>query len=149
MGAVVAKDGLLDRLDGAMKTEKLLNPVMDLIIWCAIVYLRHSVAGAEADIFYVPILIVVSMDMLKRVNILSRFFIAIGKQSTNMWLIHSFCCYYFYAIVRIVVFPKWAVPSLMMLVAVSYALSVLLTFFWKVMETLSMKLKLKGEQIHM
>jgi len=52
---------------------------MDLIIWCAIVYLRHSVAGAEADIFYVPILIVVSMDMLKRVNILSRFFIAIGK----------------------------------------------------------------------
>ena len=66
-----------------------------------------------------------------------------------MWLIHSFCCYYFYAIARIVVFPKWAVPSLMMLVAVSYALSVLLTFFWKVMETLSMKLKLKGEQIHM
>lgn len=37
----------------------------------------------------------------------------------------------------------------MMLVAVSYALSVLLTFFWKVMETLGMKLKLKGEQIHM
>lgn len=34
-------------------------------------------------------------------------------------------------------------------VAVSYTLSVLLTFFWKVLETLSMKLKLKGEQIHM
>ena len=149
MGAVVAKDGLLDRLDRAMKTEKLLNPVIDVFIWCVIVYLRRSVAGAEADIFYVPMLIVVSMDMMKRVNILSRYFIAIGKQSTNMWLIHSFCCYYFYAIVRIVVFPKWAVPSLMMLVAVSYALSVLLTFFWKVMETLSMKLKLKGEQIHM
>lgn len=83
MGAVVAKDGLLDRLDRAMKTEKLLNPVIDVFIWCVIVYLRRSVAGAEADVFYVPILIVVSMDI------------------------------------------------------------------WKVMETLSMKLKLKGEQIHM
>lgn len=131
MGAVVAKDGLLNRLSEAMKSEKLLNPVTDILILGFIIYLRQATIGDILDVFFVPVLIVVSIDLLNRFRFLRKFFDKIGSQSTNMWLIHSFCCYYFYALVRIVVFPKWAVPSLLVLIAISYALSVLLTLFWK------------------
>ena len=52
-----------------------------------------------------------------------------GKGSTNIWLIHSFYCYYFF--VRIVAASRLAILSLGVLPMLSYMSSVAVTCFWK------------------
>ena len=52
-------------------------------------------------------------------------------QSTNMWLIHTFFCYYFGVTAKIVAAPRYAIPALIILFAMSYAASVLVDKFWK------------------
>lgn len=131
MGIAVAKDDVLNRIKESMTKHKLLNPFLDIVIWVGIIYMRQIALGESFDIFYIPFLIVASMDLLSRVLWCRRLLIGIGRQSTNMWLTHSFLCYYFYSAVKIVVAPRWALPSLLCLIVFSYLVSILITMFWK------------------
>lgn len=132
MGVVVAKDALLDRLNDAMLKNKLLNLVYDILIWGIAIYLRQTGIGSSMDIFYIPFLIIASINLLNRCKNVKKILLLLGKQSTNMWLIHSFCCYYFYAIVKVVVAPRWALASLIILIGISYILSILVDFLWRI-----------------
>lgn len=132
MGVVAAKGGLLDRLNVSMQANHLLNPVIDIAVLFFIMYMRQMAIGDKCDIFYVPLLITVSMDLINRSIVLRKVLLALGKQSTNMWLIHSFLCYYFYPAVRLVVISGWAVPALLMLICMSYAASVAVNYFWNI-----------------
>ena len=130
MGAVVARNGLLDRLNDSMKANGLLNPIVDILTWVFIVFLRQSEIGDKFDIFYIPVLTVTGLDLIRRIKFVRSGFVHLGKQSTNMWLIHPFCCYYFGALAKIVSAPRNAVLSLLVLIAMTYALSVLVSLFW-------------------
>lgn len=141
MGIVAAENDLLGRLRTAMDKAGVLNPLIDLAIWFGIIYVRQYVAGATLDIFYIPVLCVVSQNLLCHLRRTRTFFLKLGLESTNMWLIHSFFCYYFLAVVKLVVAPKWAIPSLFMLIALTYLASVLLTWFWKEMSILLQKVR--------
>ena len=134
MGAVVAKEGVLERLKESMVKCRLLNPISDILLLAIIVFLRQTGMGDKLDIFYIPFLIIASLDLVYRCKFVKKLLLTIGKQSTNMWLIHTFCCYYFYAIVKVVVAPRWAVASLLLLVIISYALSIATSFIWKIIE---------------
>lgn len=134
MGIVVAKDGLLSRLRDDLQKHRLLNPLSDILIWGVITYLRQMGPGDSLDIVYIPFMIVTAMDLLDRLSVVKKVLLYIGKESTNMWLIHSFFCYYFYGVVKIVVAPKWAVPSLMILLVLTYIASVCVSFFWRKLE---------------
>ena len=131
MGAVVAENGLLDRLNESLEKNHLLNPCMDIIIWAICIYFRQTGIGDSFDIIYIPFLIVTSKDLLERVPHIRKIFLHIGKESTNMWLIHPFFCYYFYPFVKIVVAPRWALPSLFILIVMSYLASVMVDYIWK------------------
>ncbi|MDO5444281.1 MAG: hypothetical protein Q4F31_01505 [Eubacteriales bacterium] len=133
MGAVAAENALLDRLNADLKKHGLLNPVSDVLIWIAVVYFRQSLFGEKADIFYIPVLIVCSMDLVNRMKTLRKVFLSLGKESTNLWLIHTFFCYYFYPAVKVVFAPKWAIPCYMVLVLLSYAASWAITNLWKLL----------------
>ncbi len=127
VGMIFAKENLLIKIK-----EKLnLNIVKDLLILLAIMYLRLIVLGKELDILYVPFLIITLMDFLNEMPPIKRVFTNIGVNSTNMWLIHSFYCYYFYPVVKVVVGLKWAVPSLIVLLILTYISSYILDYFWK------------------
>ena len=141
MGIVAAENDLLDRLRTAMDRAGVLKPLIDLAIWFGIIYVRQYVAGATLDIFYIPVLCVVSLDILSHLRGIRKVFLKLGQESTNMWLIHSFFCYYFLAAVKLVVAPKWAVPSLLVLVAFTYLASVFLTWFWKEISVLFRKVQ--------
>ena len=130
MGAVVARNGLLDRLNDSMKSNGLLNPIVDILTWVFIVFLRQSEIGDKFDIFYIPVLTVTGLDLIRRIKFVRSGFVHLGKQSTNMWLIHPFCCYYFGALAKVVSAPRYAVLSLLVLIAMTYALSVLVSLFW-------------------
>ncbi|EOT28344.1 hypothetical protein C805_00486 [Eubacterium sp. 14-2] len=130
MGGGMAKDDLLIKLQIQMKKNNMLNPISDVIILVLIVYIRTSGPGDALDIFYVPVMIVAILDLVKRIHILENMLLYIGKQSTNMWLIHGFFCYYFYDVVRLVVAPQWGVLSLILLMLLTYFASLLVTYIW-------------------
>lgn len=129
-GGGTAKDDLLIKLQVIMKKNNMLNPLSDIVIILLIVYLRNSGIGESADIFYVPILITAILDFVKRVNMMEKILFKIGNQSTNMWLIHTFFCYYFYGIVKIIVAPRWGILSLGLLALLTYMVSIVVTYFW-------------------
>ncbi len=131
MGAVVARNGLLDRLNDSAKLHGLLNPLADIMAWCIVVYLRQNEIGDVFDIFFIPVLTVASMDLLNRIKVLKKGIWYLGRQSTSMWLIHPFFCYYFGVPAMIVAYPRYAVPSLLVLILMTYVASVLLDYFWK------------------
>lgn len=136
MGIIVAKDKILNRLQEELKKNNLLNPVIDSIIWFLIIYFRQSGLGNTLDIIYVPFLIVTAVDFMYHIPILRTIFLHIGKYSTNMWLLHTFFCYYFYPMVKIVVAPGWAIPSLIILGILTYGASIVIHYFWNLIEQL-------------
>lgn len=131
MGAVVARNGLLDRLSDSAKNNRILNPITDLAVWGIIIFLRQSELGDKFDIFYIPVLTVATIDLLNRVKIVKKGFVQLGKQSTFMWLIHPFFCYYFGIAAKVVSAPRYAALSLLVLIALTYLASVLVDLFWK------------------
>ena len=141
MGAVTAKEGLLSKFGDDAKANKLLNPFTDIMIWGIVIYLRQVAIGETFDIFFVPMLTIASMDLLSRMKPLKKLLAIMGKQSTSMWLIHTFFCYYFGAIAVIVTAPRYAILSLLFLIALTYLASVLVSFFWSGVESLYNKIK--------
>ena len=131
MGAIVARNGLFDRLHNSAKQHGLLNPLADIAIWCMIIVMRQNEIGDIFDVFFIPVLTVVAMDFLSHVRLLKKGFWYLGRQSTFMWLIHPFFCYYFGVPAMIVAYPRYAIPSLLVLIVMTYFASVLLEYFWK------------------
>ena len=131
MGAIVARNGLFDRLHGSMKQHGLLNPLVDIAVWCMVIVMRQNEVGDIFDVFFIPVLTVASMDLLNHIKLLKKGIWYLGRQSTSMWLIHPFFCYYFDVPAKIVAAPHYAIPSLLVLIAMTYIASVLLAYFWK------------------
>ena len=50
----------------------------------------------DYDYIYAPIFIISCTNIINEVKYIKNIFIAIGKLSTYMWLIHSFFCYYYF-----------------------------------------------------
>ena len=131
MGVIVAKHRLLDSVCDLAKQKKILNPVTDILVWLFVIILRLKVIGEQLDIFFVPILTIVSINFVNKLSILKKSLSALGKRSTNMWLIHTFFCYYFGITAKIVAAPRYAILALIVLFAMSYAASILVEKFWK------------------
>ena len=131
MGAIVARNGLLDRLHDAAKQHGILNPLADIAAWCLVIVMRQNEVGDIFDIFFIPVLTVASIDLLNRIKLLKNVVLQLGRQSTFMWLIHPFFCYYFGLPAKIVAYPRYAVPSLLVLIAMTFTASLLLDYFWK------------------
>ncbi|WP_270595131.1 hypothetical protein, partial [Faecalibacillus faecis] len=72
----------------------------------------------------------------------SKILFFIGKNSTNMWLTHTFYCYYFYPFVKIVYGSRNALVAFITLVILSLITSILIDIFWKYISKLY-------NQIHM
>lgn len=131
MGVIVAKHRLLDSVCDLAKSKKILNPVTDILVWLFVIILRLKVIGEQLDIFFVPILTIVSINFVNKLSILKKSLSALGKRSTNMWLIHTFFCYYFGITAKIVAAPRYAILALIVLFAMSYAASILVEKFWE------------------
>lgn len=129
-----------------MAQHKLLNPLFDILMWPVVIYLRNSLLGTVMDMVYVPLLIVTSLDLLRHIGIVKKLFLKLGAESTNMWLIHTFLCYYFYEAVRIVIAPRWAVLSLLLLIIMTYLISCCVTVFWRAVRWGWRKVRKIGEK---
>lgn len=137
----MAKDNLLFLLKERMKDNHILNPISDIVLLITLVFLRTTGIGIIIDFIYVPFLIIISLHLLGYIKWLKITLEYLGKHSTNMWLSHSFFCYYFYPFAKLVLFPKYAVPCLIVLIALSLLTSITLNHFWHLIYLLEQHIK--------
>lgn len=125
-GIVFAKYDMLAALKKKVKCitlEKMLCGFgIAAVLWCRM----YMVGGGPADIIYVPALIVFASDLLDGSRVMNKIFLCLGKHSANMWYIHSFYCYYFLEVTKIVYSTRSVWIDLLILILLSLASSVLL-----------------------
>lgn len=130
-GIVFAKYDTLVALKKKIK-ELPLEPIVCVFgiavtFWCRM-YVDTSV---PADILYTPFLIAFLSNFFDNLHIIKIGFSYFGKHSTNMWYMHSFYCYYFLEITKIVYCTKIVWVDLFILVVMSLATSIFIEFFYK------------------
>lgn len=131
MGTLLAKDNLLEKLKDSLLRNNMLGPGKDLCILGLIVYLRVVAVGQSIDMIYVPIFIICMTDLLSYLKAAKKIAMIIGQESTNMWLTHTFFCYYFYPFTKLISATKDAIVAWIILSVISYVASVGVTEFWK------------------
>ena len=136
MGVFCAGNDLLDRISAFLDRAGKLRTAAEILLFLAVILLRQVFLSKYFDVIYAPILCVLIPDLARRFPALGKLFDVFGQESTNIWFIHSFFCYYFYGIVKIVVATHWAVPSFVTLAVMSYAAARLVTLFWQKMSSL-------------
>lgn len=87
--------------------------------------------GKNGVLLYTPMLIAFASVLLQGLDRVERALAFLGKHSTNMWLIHSFYCYYFLEATKLVYCTTNVWVDFLVLTAMSLASSVLLDLFWK------------------
>ena len=146
MGVFCAGNDLLDRISAFLDRAGKLRAAAEILLIPAVLLLRQIFLRNYFDVLYAPLLCVLIPDLARRFPVLGKIFDAFGKESTNIWFIHSFFCYYFYGIVKIVVATHWAVPSFVTLAVMSYAAARLVTLFWQKMSSLHIFAALKDRR---
>lgn len=86
---------------------------------------NHVISGM-ADIILVPLLIVVTNDILNRSKYVQRIFSELGNKSTTMWFTHSFYIYYFETTAKLITCSKSAIISLITFVVLTYGVAYLI-----------------------
>lgn len=120
MGAVCARFDLIDKLRTRMKKKGALKTPVEILLLFVIILFRQILLRKLFDVLYIMPFSVILVDLTDRFKSAGKVLRMFGRESTNMWFIHSFYCYYFYGIVRIVIAPRWAVPSFLILFLLSY-----------------------------
>lgn len=143
-GCVFAREHLLERLQQDLDQAGLLNPAAALAALAGIFLLRTYVVGAELDIVYVPFFSIYGIYLVNQIEFLRKCLLKLGKQSTNMWLIHSFLIYYYYECARIILSIRNAVLVMIVFVIVTYLLACLVDKFYSALLRQGTKLLEKG-----
>lgn len=92
------------------------------VIFC----LRNYILFQELDMIYILFLILFLLQLLDISIVIAKIFHFLGIHSTNIWLIHTFYCYYFYQIQKIIYKSRYWVLILFTLLFVSLLSSVLI-----------------------
>ena len=97
-----------------------------VIIWC-----RSFIAGKELDIIYTPFFIAFVSILIDNVKGIKKGFTVLGKHSLNIWLIHTFYCYYFLEATKVVYITKIVWIDLLILLEMSLLTSILLELLYQ------------------
>lgn len=133
MGSIFAKYNALARLRmrfDRMLPSKAARLIGSLIGAYSVMICRQFCYG-EADIIYVPLIIVFLLEWIDTFQAVQKVFLVLGKYSTGMWLTHSFYCYYFYPTARMICFTRNPWISLFTLVIMSLLTAIALDGFWR------------------
>ncbi len=110
------------------KVEKIL---ISLFAMACIIYLKVFTVPASFDLLLAPLFVMACITFVEETRVFKRILLFFGRHSTNMWLVHSFFCYYFYFFVKLVYGSKNAVISMLVLILLSLGSSILINQFWK------------------
>lgn len=132
MGVVFAKYDIFGTWRNLLKerlfVEKKILSVLGLI---SVFILRMSVLRYGMDLILVPFFAFCVIVFFEDFKYLSKGAQFVGKHSTNIWLVHTFYCYYFVTTAKIVYATRNPLVSVLTLMAMCLVTSVLLELFWK------------------
>ncbi len=121
LGAIFAKHGLLCFLKNHYRMISLILGSVSVLFFTFIV---HSVSN-DILALIVPIVCSALLCFPSQIRRCLKF---IGKESTNMWLIHTFICYYYFkSEIYAISYP---LLMLLVLLLISYVLSVFVSFIF-------------------
>lgn len=126
MGVYFAKFDMFDYLKQLFKKIKLDNKIIYLIIGLLIIcFNNHIPGGTGRDALITPIFIICIINIFddsKAAGILTH----LGKHSNNMWLVHSFFCYYYFQ--KVLFSTKISVLILLLLIVLSLLTSYVINY---------------------
>lgn len=97
-----------------------------IVIWS-----RCFVVNGALDAVYAPVFTVFMSVFFDSLKPMKKFWKVIGMHSTNMWLVHSFYCYYFLEATHIVYSTRNVWIDLGILASMSFLTSILVELFYK------------------
>ena len=142
-GIIWAKHGLSDQWKQIIMQKK---PVLRVLLFLAgtlaYICLRNFNGFNYWDFAIIPFYITLLLGFVETIPFLRHLFGFLGLHSENMWLVHSFFCYYFTPFVKIIYGTQNALIALLLLLAFSLAASLLLNKFYQACGFLCRKLKI-------
>lgn len=146
-GIVFAKYNALATLKKKLESIPL-NKILCVIGCATIFWCRTYILTQEiADLIYVSFFIAFVSILIDCLAIIKTIFSFLGKHSTNMWYVHSFYCYYFLEVTKIVYCTQNVWVDWLILILMSLATSVLLEFIYKQINTMWNKMISKTDAI--
>ena len=132
VGIIFAKysifEGWKTYLSQLKKVEKLIVSMLGIGL---AVYVRQFFLKMEFDIVLAPLFIFVCYVFIEESHFLKRPLGFLGAHSTNMWLVHTFFCFYFGAIAKFIYGFNNESISYILLFGLSLVSSILINVFWK------------------
>ena len=116
------------------KIQALPRPGIASALGLGILYLtRMYVFQGTADLIIAAFMVPVMAVFLKNFSAVNKIFAFLGKHSTNIWLIHSFYCYYFLEVTHVVFATRNVWVGLLTLLLLSLVSSIALDVFYSLL----------------
>ncbi|WP_353846725.1 acyltransferase family protein [Clostridium sp. VAP51] len=126
MGCTFAKFDLFSKFQKKCIENKLDNIFVYILFSVIIIYIRKRNANTiDFDYLLVPIFIISSVNIIKILRI-NKIFEFLGKNSTNIWLMHSYFCYQYFQ--KLVYYPKNSIIIVIWLILLCIICSILVIY---------------------
>jgi len=106
--------------------------VLSIVGACFVVYVRQFFLKVDFEIVIVPIFVFICYIFVEETGFLKKPLEFMGEHSTNIWLIHTFFCFYFGTVAKFIYGFNNVVISYIILLALSLGSSMLVNLIWKV-----------------
>lgn len=144
LGIIVAKYSLFDKLNSKINRSRTFYYLMTVfMIFISFVFINISIIGEIAKLILIPIFIFVLSNIINEKSILSY----LGQHSTNIWLTHSFFCYYLFQ--DLAFMPKYPLLVLIWIcilsIACSFIINYILNFINKILFSKKVTVSIKNK----
>ena len=141
VGIIFAKYSIFESWKKELeKLSALQRSVIALFVLFLVVYVRVFFVSNAFDIVLVPLLVIGCHTLIETTKIMKKPLGILGKHNTNMWLTHSFYCYYFGVFSKMVFGTNNLVLAFLILLALSLVTSFWLERFWTMVSGISNKI---------
>ncbi len=139
-GIVMAKHNKLEEWKSKLQKFRF-SGLLGLIGCIGVFYVRGYILGLNIEVIHATAFIIFASLFFDSLKYVKKAFCFAGKYSTDMWLVHTFFCYYFYEATKIVYATSSVWVDLLILIALSLISSILVELIWKGFGLLKPKLQ--------
>lgn len=139
LGLLFCKYSLYERFRAVVAKESLCLVICLVLTGMAFV-VRSKFGITETTIVMTPLCIYLFVVFFRKIGRANQVFLFFGKHSMNMWLIHSFFCYYYFQKEMLMVSNN-AIVDYVLLVAVSLIVSIVIDKIWNYVDKFYTTLK--------
>lgn len=129
LGTLFCKYSLFEKFRAAMAKETICVAACVVLIGLAFV-VRSKWNVTEMTIVMTPLFIYLFVVFFRLIGNTNKVFLFFGKHSMNMWLIHTFFCYYYFQKEMLMISDN-AIVAYVLLVVMSLLSSMVIDLIWR------------------